>query len=536
MASRLDRYDVIVVGFGGAGAAAAIEAADGGAKVLAIDRAHGGGATALSGGVVYAGGGTRYQEEAGCHDSPENMFAYLEREVGDAVSEETLRRFCEESPAMVTWLEEQGVEFEGSLVPYKTSYPTDSHYLYYSGSEMAWPYVQYADPAPRGHRTLAKGLGSGLTLYEHLKASALAKGVTFQALTRAEELIVEDLRVVGVRLRQIRADAARARHEALIDRHRRLTRRGNKLGNWFPWLGTILTRRAETIWDSAAIAGEARAKAVILAAGGFVFNREWMERWSGPYQDIRPLGTVGDDGSGIELGVAAGGSTRYMDHFTAWRFLTPPSAFLEGIAVGVDGRRICNEDLYGAALTDELVRMCGGKGRAIFDSRQWRKARAQLSDQANAFQGLQAYYLFSRFGHKRAQTIELLAGKTGIDPTGLRSSVDAYNAGIAGDGDPAHKARELCSPIVEPPFYAIDISIKNRPSFPVSGLSLGGLDVDELTGSVLNSGKEPIPGLYAAGRTAVGLCSNGYLSGLSISDCIFSGRRAGQHATKDAIR
>jgi len=40
----------------------------------------------------------------------------------------------------------------------------------------------------------------------------------------------------------------------------------------------------------------------------------------------------------------------------------------------------------------------------------------------------------------------------------------------------------------------------------------------------------PVPGLYAAGRTAVGLCSNSYVSGLSLADCVFSGRRAGNHA------
>jgi 3-oxo-5alpha-steroid 4-dehydrogenase len=58
-------------------------------------------------------------------------------------------------------------------------------------------------------------------------------------------------------------------------------------------------------------------------------------------------------------------------------------------------------------------------------------------------------------------------------------------------------------------------------------LTLGGLVVDEETGAV--SGVE---GLYAAGRTAVGLCSNSYVSGLSLADCVFSGRRAGSHAAR----
>jgi 3-oxo-5alpha-steroid 4-dehydrogenase len=39
-----------------------------------------------------------------------------------------------------------------------------------------------------------------------------------------------------------------------------------------------------------------------------------------------------------------------------------------------------------------------------------------------------------------------------------------------------------------------------------------------------------VDGLYAAGRAAAGLCSRSYVSGLSLADCVFSGRRAGRHA------
>ena len=129
--------DVVVVGFGAAGACAALEAAATGASVLVLDRFGGGGATALSGGVVYAGGGTPQQRAAGVNDSPEAMFGYLRTEVGDAVPAATLRQFCDGSVAMLAWLEGHGVPFEGSLCPDKTSYPTNRHYLYYSGSELS---------------------------------------------------------------------------------------------------------------------------------------------------------------------------------------------------------------------------------------------------------------------------------------------------------------------------------------------------------------------------------------------------------------
>lgn len=53
-----EEADVVVVGWGAAGACAAIEARAQGASVIVVDRFEGGGASALSGGVVYAGGGT----------------------------------------------------------------------------------------------------------------------------------------------------------------------------------------------------------------------------------------------------------------------------------------------------------------------------------------------------------------------------------------------------------------------------------------------------------------------------------------------
>src|SRR5690554_6483912 len=126
-----DETDVVVVGFGGAGAVAAIEAVDKGADVIALDRFGGGGATAISGGVFYAGGGTSIQTEAGIEDDPDNMFRYLRAEVDGVVSDETLRRFCDESRANLAWLQERGVPFEASLCPVKTSYPTDDYFLYY---------------------------------------------------------------------------------------------------------------------------------------------------------------------------------------------------------------------------------------------------------------------------------------------------------------------------------------------------------------------------------------------------------------------
>jgi 3-oxo-5alpha-steroid 4-dehydrogenase len=523
--SEDQQYDVIVVGFGLAGAASAIEAADRGARVLVLDSSYGGGASALSGGVVYAGGGTRYQREAGYDDSPENLYNYLKQEVGDAVDDDTLRRFCEESPGMIPWLEEQGASFGSAVAPYKTSYPTDDYYLYFSGNEKAYPYESSATPAPRGHRAKAKGLASGKVLWQHLADSAVRKGVTFIPIAKVTDLIVNEGVVAGVKYRvleQSHPDAAR---------HRKMTKRTAKIGNWMPDLVKGTTDKIARIWRDGSVEREVHASAVILSAGGFIYNKEWVKEHAPGFTKISPLGTPEDDGSGIRLGMDAGGTTAKMGNVTAWRFLSPPSAFIEGVTVGLNGRRIINEDLYGATHGNVLMREFGGKGWAVYDADNWKKARGQFWTQTQIFHKLTAAFTFT-LGHKRARTLDALAAKMGVDPAGLKQTISAYNLGLASPkGDPAHKQPDVCLPVTKAPFYAVNISDDASPFSPIPGLTLGGLVVEGDSGLVKRDDESTIQGLYAAGRNAVGVCSNSYISGFSLADCIFSGRRAAAHAT-----
>ena len=77
----------------------------------------------------------------------------------------------------------------------------------------------------------------------------------------------------------------------------------------------------------------------------------------------------------------------------------------------------------------------------------------------------------------------------------------------------------------------MDMSYRTR-FHPLPGLTVGGLKVDETSGAVIDHAGQPIKGLFAAGRTAVGLPSNLYVSGLSLSDCVWSGWRAAGSAVK----
>ncbi|GLY66559.1 FAD-binding protein [Amycolatopsis taiwanensis] len=515
--------DVVVVGFGGAGACAAIEAADRGADVLVVDRFQGGGATAISGGVVYAGGGTVYQKEAGCDDSVEAMLNYLRLEVGDAVSPATLERFCADSVANLDWLAANGVPFEGSLAPRKTSYPTNDYYLYYSGSEAAPPFRDAATPAPRGHR--AKGRGtSGKVLFKALARAATQRRVRVARQTRVTGLTTDaDGRVTGVECRRITSTTGRLAHRWLSVSNRKLNIYFRPAGRLLDGPIRRLEARHGRTWRVRARRG------VILAAGGFVFNRKMLAEHAPPYRSGSSLGTIGDDGSGIRLGESAGGATARMHRVSAWRFFNPPLSLVEGVLVNRDGERLCNELYYGARIGDHIAEQRDAKAYLIIDQRILDAAKSQLAGQTLWFQRWQANYLFT-VGHLKAGNIEELATRTGIDPAGLRRTLDTYNADARSGKDRMGKDAEHVHPLERGPFYAFDCSLRTQRGFPCPMITLGGLTVDEESGAVTRVDGSAIPGLYAAGRTAVGVCSESYVSGLSIADCVFSGRRAGSAA------
>jgi 3-oxo-5alpha-steroid 4-dehydrogenase len=91
------------------------------------------------------------------------------------------------------------------------------------------------------------------------------------------------------------------------------------------------------------------------------------------------------------------------------------------------------------------------------------------------------------------------------------------------------KSARFFRPQAKPPFYPRNCAFDAAAGFPCASMTLGGLVVDEATGAVVQADGSAIPGLYAAGRNAVGICSKKYVSGLSIADCVFSGRRAGRY-------
>lgn len=527
-----DSADVLVVGWGAAGASAALEARARGVDVLVVDRFNGGGASALSGGVVYAGGGTQQQQQAGFADTPQAMFDYLQHETQGVVSDATLQRFCDHSVANLEWLQGHGARFGATMPKYKTSYPPDGVYLYYSGNEVVPAYRGASAPAPRGHRTVARGQ-SGATLYAALQQATRNSGVRCLTQASVRRLVVlqsapdQAPRVVGAEVWCLPQDHPKAL------RHAKCNALANKWRNFRPKNAEAWRREAADIERELAQPRWIRARqGVVLASGGYVFNKEMLAEHAPKYARGWKIGHAGCDGSGIALGQSVGASAARLNNISAWRFITPPYSWPKAMVVNSSGARFCNEQVYGAALGHVMVEQQGGKAWLVMDARlRWKAIRECLFGGMWSFQSLPALAMML-FGAVKGSTIEALAKRLRADPAQLLASWTSYNASAKGAApDATGKSADMCQPLLKAPFYALNISI-NSPLFPLAVLSLGGLRVNEDTGQVQDAQGHGIAGLYAAGRTAIGIPSCHYVSGLSLADCVFSGRRAGDAAAR----
>lgn len=527
--------DVVVVGYGGAGVCTALEAAEAGLSVIAIDRACGGGATRINGGVFYAGGGTTTQKAAGVEDSVEAMYDYLKIEADGVVSDETLRRFCEGSTQDHDWLQAHGVGFKPALYSKKTSYPPLDYYLYHSDSSLSQAYADHIKPAARGHRVdmpAGKGaVGYGRGFYDPLKPAAKTAGVELLSDTIVEALVRDDSgRVVGVQARRIAAD------RPALAKWRKMEASIKQLGSiprtwpgasWFDTKLLKLSKQAMGLLQSEGEVLTLRARrGVVLAAGGHVFNRAMVGEFAPDYIKGLPLGTPGDDGSSVALGLSVGAATSGMERMSAWRFINPPISWSKAPLINSDGNRFIDETLYGAAIGKAMCDGRDGKAWIILDQALLKAAKTDAKTKGILnFQKWPALAAMT-LGAKRASNLSALAKKLNVPAHNLETTISTYNAVAKGEQpDPFNKRASDIASLGQGPYYAIDMSI-DAPLFPLPSLTLGGLDVDEATGQVRREGGAHVEGLYAAGRSAVGVCSNLYVSGLSVSDCVFSGRRA----------
>ena len=465
--------DVVIAGYGVAGAAAAVEAAGAGADVLVLERAGAwGGAAALAGGFIYLGGGTALQNACGFSDSVDNMAAFLTAAMGPGADADRIADYCAGSVAHFDWLVECGVPFKPEFFGEPGWEPLGDQGLMYSGGEDSHPFNTIAEPAPRGHvpqmQNKKQGQASaGFMLMKPLVETATERGVRALYDMRVQSLVVEsDGRVAGITARQYGSDV------------------------------TIRARRG-----------------VVLGTGSFAYNESMMARFT-PRIAGRPISAVEQhDGQGIRMAQALGADLAHMDA-TEVAFVVDPQQLVRGILVNARGQRYVAEDTYPGRAGQLTLYHQNDTAYLILDDDAQEQALASQTPK-----------LILRKPKWVCETIAELEAEVGFPHGSLQDTVARYNEGAARGEDPVlgKKARWL-RPIGSP-VGAIDL--RNA----TGGFPLGGLRTS-LDAEVLHVSGEPIPGLYAAGRCTAGLAAWGYASGISLGDGSFYGRRAGRAAAR----
>lgn len=462
--------DVLIAGFGMAGSCAAIEAKEAGADVLIVEAAAGsGGTSAIATGHFYMGGGTPVQKACGFEDSAEDMAAYLAAASIDP-EPERIKLYAEASVDHFDWLERQGIPFDRSYFPEKAVAQPGPECLIWTGNEKVAPFRDVARPAPRGHKVAVSDpeTGGGRAM-KVLTGRVEQLGIEALYSHRIDALVLENGRVVGARC----------------------TSAGNPV---------FIRARG----------------GVLLATGGFGQNEEMLGKHLPDLlsDHVVRIADGNDMGQGIELGIAAGATTRHMDGAFISTYWYPPQKLINGIIVNSRGERFVAEDSYHARTAGQILAQDGRKAWLILDSESfdWPKLGKMLGiDLVDGWEDVESM----------ERDLEFPEGS-------LQKTLADYNAGAAAGEDALGKNPEWLKPFDDGPYAAFDLSF-GKASY--RAFTLGGLLVN-LDGEVMREDGSVIEGLYAAGSCASNLAQEGlsYASGLCLGTASFFGRHTGASA------
>ena len=470
--------DVAIIGAGGAGLAAAIEAKNAGASVAMIEKTDTlGGAAILSGGGCLIAG-SPLQERLGIHDSADLAFEDWMIWGQGAADEPWVRCYLDHSVSdLYRWAERLGVTWE-SVRP------------------------QEGNRAQRWHRP--KNAGRGLTTA--LIDAAHNIGVDkILASTAVREIRRRDGRVCGLTAAHVSSG-----ERVEIDSKALILATGGFNAN----LDMVLAARPELktsrvlLGGGPGATGEGHGLARDLGAQLTHMEHIWFYAHATP--DYRDPG-------------GKRGLVFRMDLDTIW--------------VNQQGKRFHNESLYGGnSATPALLRQNPRHAWAILDTPL--VATLEVADpfyrEGAKIHREKIQELLDRSPYvRKADSLEELARKMETDVPTFLATVERHNNACA-DGlerEPEFgKLMKNSKKLEVPPYYAIQI-------FPLARKNFGGIRTD-MKCRVLNQTMAPIPGLYAAGEVAgmAGGHINGKagLEGTMLGPSIFSGRVAGAWAAQEA--
>jgi fumarate reductase flavoprotein subunit len=461
--------DVIVVGAGAAGLMAAMQAHDAGVQVLVLEKENTpySSSSAICGGSI-AAAGTSLQKEQGIEDSPELFFTDVMKEAEYTNDEELLRLFAEHSRESIEWFRQRGLKF---ILRHYPGFTVD--------------------------RTHYAGTGKGYM----------------------------DIVVNEVKKRNISVLYNCSATRLIVD---------YSIGNV---TGVAADKQGKSIFVRA-------KRSTILATGGFAGNKDKVDRFLIPFKGAIVGSSRAATGDGLLMGMKAGAGVTHLDYCAIYGcgFVTEPAArrgllhrgydlasVFGAIFVNKEGERFLKEETSPTLLAWKLRGQRDQTLYVLSDRIMWQEfvARPVLpvigwTKERVLEEAEKQEYLI-----KKADSVEELGVKIGVDGARLRDTVRKYNTYVERGEDPEFgRDKEYLKRKIEvAPFYAMI-------GKPIVMVSVGGLKVNGRL-QVLDAYLKPISGLYAAGEVVGGIHGTTFVGGAAFGSALCLARIAGKNAAAE---
>lgn len=471
--------DVLVIGGGGAGMAAALSAAENGARVILIEKqASLGGSTILSSGSFNHVDPDQNAEKEMTESRAEAIEAYLSAEPMN-----------EEHAALQAALQEAWDEYQasGSTAYFNTpECMAIDLFLYGSGEGNAELILNFTRNATDTYLWAAEVGGvdwnaqGGARIINGIEATCLGMGVEIYTDTRATELLMEDGVIVG-------AVATNANGESV----------------------TIKT-----------------SKGVVLATGGFSANAEMRTEYNTVWEELDEslvaYGSAGSTGDGVIMAQAVGANlvdmgfiTLKCESATGQDIAHGPNCYSSSIYVNQNGQRFVAEETQATDEIGLIKAVLDQPGQIYYMITDFAEAESRgytLEDLAEMVDNGYAY---------SGETVAELAEAIGADPATLEATVASFNESV--DSGEDEFGRELWVNKIETgPYYAV-------PFIPYVHSTLGGVQINT-SAQVLDTDGNVIPGLFAAGEVTGDIHGKERMGGNTIAEAVTYGRIAGASA------
>ena len=439
--------DVIVVGGGGAGMAAATRLAQLGKSVILVEKSGFlGGAISVSGGNQVVMGSQLQIDNGVADDSVESMVADFEANGANKNNKEILTLFAENVGATTDWLVANcGITFEEGL-----------HQLgeYSHNRELAYT-------------------GGGAGFAEAMRKAVEEAGVQVLLNTKAESLIADNGTVTGVKAASSDADYTLTAGNVVLAT-------GGYGAN-----KDMLTdeMKSALYYGPASSTGEGIQMA--QAVGAQTANMEYGKRYP----------------NGIEVSEGMAKST-IAGNIVGWT--------MSAVLVNKDGNRVVNEKASNRTILEEELKQEGGELYLLLDAETFEAWKAKLAPAGISDADIEKYLEANGtttpvFAH--GETLEEAAAAAGINADNLKATVEKYNGFVAkgSDDDFGRAATYLTKTIGEGPYYIVEqkprfattmgglvintsMQVLNEAGEPISGLYAAGENCGQVMGDDSPSG------------------------------------------------